>query len=181
MEVYLVRHTTPDIAKGICYGQSDIPLAKTFLKESKTVLAELPDSVDLVYCSPLKRCFELAQLIPHQKMEQHPHLMEMNFGDWEMKPWSGIPKQELDPWMEDFVNHQVPNGESMKMLSHRVSQWYQELLKTSLKKVAVVTHAGPVRIILSTIHQTPLEEAFERYSIQYGEVIALDSHILNNS
>ncbi|MEM8926703.1 MAG: alpha-ribazole phosphatase [Bacteroidota bacterium] len=180
MEVYLVRHTTPDIAKGICYGQSDIPLAKTFLDESKTVLAELPDSVDMVYSSPLQRCFELAQLIPHQKMEQHAHLMEMDFGDWEMKPWSGIPKHELDPWMEDFVNHQVPNGESMTMLSYRVNQWYKELLTTSCKKVAVVTHAGPIRVILSIVNQTPLALAFEQYPINYGQVIALDSRILNN-
>ena len=38
--------------------------------------------------------------------------MEMNFGDWEMKNWDDIPLEELNPWMQDFVNVRVSNGES---------------------------------------------------------------------
>ncbi|MEM9144148.1 MAG: alpha-ribazole phosphatase [Bacteroidota bacterium] len=173
MEMYLVRHTTPDIAQGICYGQSDIPLAKTFPEESKRVLAQLPQTVDMLYTSPLTRCLELAQWIPCQKREQCPQLMEMDFGDWELRPWDQIPKQALDHWMADFVDHQVPNGESMQILAHRVNQWYAALLEKPFKKVVVVTHAGPIRILLSTVHQTPLGEAFERYPIAYGEVITI--------
>ncbi|WP_299530243.1 alpha-ribazole phosphatase family protein [Ulvibacterium sp.] len=161
------------MAKGICYGQSDIPLAETFLEESKSVLAQLPDTVDVIYTSPLKRCLALAKRISHQKLEKSPNLMEMDFGDWELKPWDQVPKQELNPWMEDFVNYQVPNGESMQMLAHRVNQWYKALLATHSKKVIVVTHAGPIRILLSRAYQTPLEEAFERYQVGYGEVIPI--------
>jgi len=33
MEIYLIRHTTPDVAKGICYGQTDLDVANTFEEE----------------------------------------------------------------------------------------------------------------------------------------------------
>ena len=97
MEIYLDRHTTPDISKGICYGQSDISLAATFPEESRKVLEKLPALVDMVYTSPLKRCLELATLIPTQELRQVSQLREMNFGNWELLPWSEIPRQELDP------------------------------------------------------------------------------------
>ena len=97
----------------------------------------------------------------------------MNFGEWELKAWSDIPKSQLDPWMSNFVNQQVPNGESMKILADRVSTWYRSLNLSGPGKVAIVTHAGPIRILLSEINQTPLEEAFQRYSVNYGEVICI--------
>ena len=48
MEIYLVRHTTPDVAKGICYGQADIDVTATFLAEAaghNDLLAQL-DQLD---------------------------------------------------------------------------------------------------------------------------------------
>ncbi|MEM1409088.1 MAG: histidine phosphatase family protein [Bacteroidota bacterium] len=113
-----------------------------------------------LYSSPLKRCLQLAALIPHQSLDQVPQLQEMNFGDWELRPWSDIPKAELNPWMEDFVRQQVPNGESMEILADRVIHWYTEILRNSEEKVAIVTHAGPIRVILSEVNQTPLARSF---------------------
>lgn len=172
MEIYLIRHTTPDISKEICYGQSDIALAPTFHEEAKSILKELPKSVEKVYTSPLKRCIQLAEVIPHKILEEVSQLREMNFGDWELKRWNDIPESELNPWMENFVHEQVPNGESMQMLADRVVGWYLGL-QFDVGKVAIVTHAGPLRILLSHINQTPLEEAFQRYNVKYGEVIII--------
>ncbi|MEN1785179.1 MAG: alpha-ribazole phosphatase [Bacteroidota bacterium] len=170
MEIFIVRHTTPDIDKGICYGQSDVSLAVTFPEEAKQVLRQLPKKPIVVYSSPSKRCVALAQQIPYQNMVQSADLMEMNFGDWELKPWSDIPKETLNPWMEDFVNYKVPDGESMRILADRVNHWFEHLHTTNDETVVIVTHAGPIRVLLSAIHQTPLEEAFERYQVAYGEV-----------
>ena len=104
MKIYLIRHTTPDISKEICYGQSDIELAETFGKEAEVIFKKLPKTLDRIYTSPLKRCLQLASLISHKEIEKVPQLQEMNFGDWELKPWNNIPKAELNPWMENFVN-----------------------------------------------------------------------------
>jgi len=90
MEVYLIRHTTPDISKEICYGQSDIELANTFHEEAEVILKGLPETLDRIYSSPLKRCLQLASLISHKEIEEVPQLQEMNFGDWELKPWLSL-------------------------------------------------------------------------------------------
>ena len=60
MEIYLIRHTAPDIEKGICYGQTDLELAHTFSVEAREVLKQLPNQFDAVYTSPLKRYKQLA-------------------------------------------------------------------------------------------------------------------------
>lgn len=173
MEIYLIRHTTPDISKEICYGQSDIALAKSFHEEVQMILPQLPNKVDEVYTSPLSRCLRLTEMIPHKTLKEVPQLQEMNFGEWELKRWNDIPEDELNPWMENFVNERVPNGESMQMLADRVVGWYSDL-QFDVEKVAIVTHAGPLRILLSHINRTPLEEAFQLYNVKYGEVITIE-------
>ena len=41
MEVILIRHTTPDVPTGTCYGQSDVPLKETFEEEAAVAKAAL--------------------------------------------------------------------------------------------------------------------------------------------
>ena len=43
MDIYLVRHTTPKIDKGICYGQSDLELADSYPEEFKAILDVVPE------------------------------------------------------------------------------------------------------------------------------------------
>ena len=38
MEIYLIRHTTPKIEKGICYGQADLNVADSFEEEINVIL-----------------------------------------------------------------------------------------------------------------------------------------------
>ena len=59
------------------------------------------------------------------------------------------------------------------MLADRVNSWYESLIATIPEKVILVTHAGPIRTILSKVYDTPLEEAFNLYAVDYGEVIMI--------
>ena len=171
MEVYLIRHTTPDIAKGICYGQSDIPLKPTFEFEAEQVLKRLPGSLDAVYTSPLIRCSTLASLIETQELQSDERLMELSFGNWEMCSWDSIPQDDLDTWMRDFVRNSPPEGESMIQLQDRVMHWWEELLMKNYSKIAVVTHAGVIRVLKSYLDSIPLDESFDRIKIDYGDVV----------
>ena len=38
--------------------------------------------------------------------------MELNLGDWEMKPKQSIPKKLVEAWEKDMMNFTIPNGES---------------------------------------------------------------------
>ena len=162
MEVYLIRHTNPQTDKGVCYGQSDIPLSPTFTIEAKKLLTHLPHSFDIVYSSPMSRCYTLSQLIsPQQEVIQDERLLEMNFGDWEMKKWSDIDKIDLNKWMSDFVNVSAPNGECFIELNLRVNEFINELINQPYQKVAVITHAGVIRCFIARILEIPLRNAFK--------------------
>lgn len=162
MEVYLIRHTTPKIEKGVCYGQSDIPLAETFSLEASKILTLLPESFDSVYSSPMTRCHKLAQIISaKQEIITDKRLLEMNFGNWEMKKWDQINEQELNSWMKDFVNVIVPGGENFVRLNTRVNSFIDYLLRNKYKNVGIVTHAGVIRCIVARVLEISLKNAFK--------------------
>ena len=172
MEVYFIRHTTPLIAKGICYGQTDLELASTFQEEYSGVLKQLPSTFETVYSSPLKRCLLLAKILKSERLIQDSRLMELNFGDWEMKPWDNLPKEELTRWMEDYVQIAPPGGESMMDLKNRVLTWWDSLLSSGYQRLAVVTHSGVIRVMNAYLSNIPLSEAFNRINIPYGGITA---------
>jgi alpha-ribazole phosphatase len=177
MEIYFIRHTTPLVDKGICYGQTNLELVDTFPVEKKAVINALPSSLDAIYSSPLTRCHLLATDLTDKPVVKDDRLMEINFGDWEMEPWNNIPKTDLDRWMNDFVNESPPNGESMLDLQHRVFAWWGEIKALSHNKIAVVTHAGVIRILHAKFNNIPPDQSFNEFQIDYGGVMVYDSLI----
>ena len=173
MEVYLVRHTTPKIGKGICYGQTNLEIEESlFGQELKRIQDMLPKDLDEVYSSPLQRCVVLAQhLSASYKTDQR--LMEMNFGDWENKYWHDIEQQTLNHWMEDFVHVAVPNGESYMCLYQRTLSFIAQLQSSNKQKVAIVTHAGNIRSLISFALSLALEHSF-RIHLDYGAVVLIE-------
>jgi hypothetical protein len=128
MEVYLIRHTTPKVDKGICYGQSDISCTDSFMEEAARIIKNLPERFDAVYSSPLIRCSCLAEnLAKPDSILIDSRLMEVNFGLWEMKKWDDIDKSLLDVWMKDFVVMTLKvNGKtccSTRTLPEGSSEW----------------------------------------------------------
>jgi alpha-ribazole phosphatase len=172
--IYLIRHTSPDIAKGICYGQTDIGLKDSFAREAGEIRGWIPENIESVYSSPLSRCRRLAELLfPAAGISFENDLMEMNCGSWELKVWDQIPKEELSPWMEDFVHRAIPEGESYTRLHERVVRIFSQIAASG-KKTAIITHGGVIRSILSHITGTPLAESFGKFSIHYGCVTRID-------
>ncbi len=174
MEIYLVRHTETVCEKGICYGQSDVGLQEPYATVFETILKQLPEEA-VLYSSPLQRCVLLANYIKENSkinsIQEDSRLLEMNFGDWEMKNWDVIPPDDFTPWMNDFVNVRVPNGESFVDLHDRVNDFLDnELQKNNSKPVIIVAHAGVIRSILCRISNLPLKDAFQN-KVDFGSVI----------
>lgn len=169
MEIYLVRHTTPLIEKGICYGQTDLNITDTFEKEVSMILDKIKtDKEAHIFSSPLKRCVLLAQKFD-KNITIDKRLMELDFGDWEMKQWNDIPENEMTPWMQDFVNVKVPNGESYTDLSKRVLDFFDEIKSLNQKQTIIVSHGGPIRSLLAHLTHTELKDSFD-IKITYGQV-----------
>src|SRR5579872_3191150 len=122
MDIYLIRHTTPAVARGICYGQTDLDITDNFHEEAAIIRGFLPAAIGAVYSSPLRRCAKLAaHLFPSHSIQLRDELMEIDCGQWEMRSWDELPGEELDPWMKDFVQMRIPDGESYIDLNQRVT------------------------------------------------------------
>ena len=172
MEVYLIRHTTPDVAHGVCYGQSDLQLVPSFQEEFDEIKQKIPPVLDAFYSSPLVRCRQLAHYLSDEVVID-PRLKEYDFGEWELKRWDDIPKAVLDPWMKDFVNHPAPAGESMVTMQRRVLAFFADLSLKEYTRVAVITHSVVIRIIRCHLEKKPLQQAFD-IKLNYGEVMKVD-------
>ena len=171
MEIFLIRHTTPKIEKGICYGQTDLDITTTFQEEVNAIKQHLPTIQHTVYSSPLKRCTLLAHELG-ESIATDDRLMELNFGQWEMKSWNDIPLKSLQPWMDDFVNEAPPEGESYVQLKERTMQSFNEITNQPHLSVVIVCHGGVIRAILATILNIDLKDSFQ-IKIPYGHVVHL--------
>ncbi|MFI5149700.1 MAG: alpha-ribazole phosphatase [Bacteroidia bacterium] len=174
MEIYLIRHTTPEIDPGICYGQSDVAVKHTFPEELKSLRAHLPEKLDKVYSSPLSRCQNLASELSGTLITDR-RLMEMDFGHWELRRWDEIPAGEMNTWMKDFVTVKPPGGENFSMLYERAGQFFDEQLKQDQERIAIVCHAGVIRAILAKVLEIPLKNAF-KMPVSYASVTRLNLH-----
>lgn len=172
MEIYLIRHTTPDVPRGVCYGQADIDVAASFRNEASLIKPHLPTTIQQVHSSPLQRCRKLAELLfPQTPIQFHNDLKEISCGDWELKNWDDIAKEELQPWMDDFVNVRIPNGENYVQLHARSTVLFDRLI--SNEPAVIFTHGGVIRSILSYITDTPLRESFDAFSLNCGCVVKI--------
>jgi len=171
----LIRHTKPNIEKGICYGQTDIELADSFEQEQLSTLKLLESHYDIVFSSPLIRCKQLAECIPSNEFILDERLKEVDFGDWELKPWNNIPNNDIQPWFDDFVNIAPPNGESLVAMQTRVFNFIKYVNHSNYKdkRIAVVTHSGVIRLIVANVLSMPLSDIFA-LEIGFGEVTTLD-------
>lgn len=166
MEIHLIRHTAVENPDNLCYGFAEMSLRKDCNDDFK--LIQIDKDFDLVISSPSQRCQSLAKYF-QLNYETDERIREMNFGDWELKQWSEIPEEEINPWYEDFITVKAKNGENLLEMQTRVSEFWNELIsKKNINKVLIATHAGVIRLILQSILQFPLEKMFN-IQINYGK------------
>ena len=175
MNIYLIRHTLPDVLPGICYGHADLGLADSFATELQSIQAKLAHITTLILVSsPLRRCSilaeSLAQYFDTPVVNKDVRLMELNFGDWELKRWADIPQGVVEEWTDDHIKQAPPNGESYIDLHHRAKQFFEELKSNQEGQHAlVVTHAGVIRALVAEAMNLPLREAC-KVEVGYGSV-----------
>ena len=90
-----------------------------------------------------------------------PRLHELDFGDWEGRPWDDLPRPPLDRWCADFVNTSPPHGETFTELAARAEDFVSDLARSDpAGTVIAVTHAGVIRALLAPRRGLPLTDAF---------------------
>lgn len=173
MEITCIRHTSVDVPPGYCYGQTDVALKASFEEEATQVAAQLAgEKFDRVYTSPLSRCTRLAARCGYAGAVREPRLQEMNFGRWEMTPFSDLTGQEAAHWFHNWLHTATPEGESFLDLYARVSAFLEELRRSDIEKAAVFTHGGVITCARIYAGHYPAEKAFEHIP-GYGEIVKL--------
>lgn len=153
MSFTLIRHAPP-LIQGICYGTSDIPV-QAVSHVTLTMLRSRwqSEGTPPLWCSPAQRCLQLALQIAdsrHERVHSDTRLRELHFGSWENIPWSEIPRVQLDTWGQNWQQERPPAGESFAELCARLESFLDEHKQTT---IWVVSHAGPIRVMLGKLRQ----------------------------
>ena len=170
MEVILIRHTSVDVPPGVCYGQTDVPVAASFPEEAEMTKSRLEGKVfDKVFCSPLTRARLLAEYCGHDDYTTDERLLEMNMGDWEMKRYDDIKDDNLQKWYDDYMHVATTNGESFPMIYKRVADFLDELKTKDYKHVAVFAHCG-ILLCAGIYGGLFSEEGCFEHTVDYGGI-----------
>jgi len=161
MKVSLVRHLSPLIEPGICYGRRlDIPMRP----DRRAAAAHLAADPALhgaaqVWTSPALRCRALADLIASAvavPLTVDARLQEIDFGAWEGKAWDAIDRAELDRWAAAPATFQPPGGESGAALVDRVRSVHTDILRDG-QDCVIVSHGGPLKMLAALLRGEPVD------------------------
>jgi alpha-ribazole phosphatase len=143
MKIKLIRHTSVDVPKGICYGQTDVPLKDTFQEEAAVTRKHIAtEDFDEVFTSPLSRCTKLADYCGYPGAIRDDRLKELDFGEWEMQRFDRIADPRMQAWFDDYLNVPATGGESFMMQLQRVSSFLDEMKRQGYGHIAVFAHGG---------------------------------------
>lgn len=170
MRLWLLRHAEVAAPPGLCYGASDLPAqAPATERAAQAAAAALPAGLP-VWVSGLQRAQQLAQALATRRPDLGPprcdtRLNEMDFGQWEGRPWADIPRAAIDAWTADFAHHRMGGAESTQQVLDRVAA----ALTAARLQVGAngallwVTHAGVIRAVMHLAQRgaAPIQHAHE--------------------
>ena len=176
--LYLIRHCEPDepfLDK--YYGQLDVPLGEKGRSRSRAVAERLSGiPFEAIYSSDLQRSVYLAEQLGgflDLPVRQLTVLRERHMGRLQ-----GLTREQLErdhgeifsQWLADRIHYRLPEGENYIDVGERFVPALLELAATFPgRRVAVVCHAGCIRVALAHALGMPPENIF-RFSINHGSI-----------
>ena len=168
MRVFLIRHGETDYSQDRRYcGFSDPPLNEKGISQSMQLGIKFKSiEVDRIYSSDLKRADETAKIVfAGRLIKRLRNLREMCFGVFEGLCYEEISKKYSKlywQWVENLDNVTVPHGESLKEFRERVLESFSYAIKKRTdENIAIVTHSGPIRVILNSILKLDTEDFWQ--------------------
>ncbi|WP_318616966.1 histidine phosphatase family protein [Sporosarcina sp. YIM B06819] len=124
----------------------------------------------VVVGSDLLRAKQTAALYyPEVAYEADPNWRECHFGDFEGKTYADLEKDiDYRRWIDDPYSYAPRGGESLVALEQRVLS----ALKQVPNGAVIVTHGGPIRLLLTKF--SPVDKGFWSWSIPHGKGYRLE-------
>ena len=166
MKIFLIRHAESEWNKrDIVQGQSDPELSQKGRGQAKQLAASLQEErIRVVYTSRLKRALNTARGFADSlkvPLVQEDGLEEMNFGEWEGKAITDINAHYNNAhakWLLVPSSVDIPGAETAEGFKERAVQAFQKIVKENNgKNIAIVTHGGVIRSIISGILAADLD------------------------
>jgi alpha-ribazole phosphatase len=154
LDLYLVRHPRPDVDAALCYGVTDLPVAEDVAACAARLRTVLPSGAAVV-CSPLARARLLAEALS-DNAQQDGRLRELDFGEWELKPFADIPADGFAVWGSSLIDFQAPGGEPYAAMARRVWDAF-DTHRQGRSALVLVGHNGPMRALTGTLLGLPAD------------------------
>jgi len=179
VQVFLIRHPRPLVEAGVCYGSLDVDCADPEPIASR--LKPMLPKATRIYSSPLRRARRLAECLSSGmgNVQIDPRLGEIDFGEWEGRRWDQIERCQIDAWASDVLGFVPPHGESVASLRDRALDFAASVLQdfhagcSVSEGVALVTHAGIMRVLVGHWRQLPVSEWLQ-LKFDFGEMVCLE-------
>lgn len=160
MDILVVRHGETSLSRnGRCVGWFNDGLTEEGCLQAKTLAANIPEGLNVIFTSPLGRALETAYIIadhfqiPRERVRVEGKLLERNFGRLQKHTWEEIAKmvgEDLKPadraLQYDYTRF---GGESVERVRARVQEILPEIRREEGRRVLVVTHDGIIQILKS--------------------------------
>jgi alpha-ribazole phosphatase len=181
--LFLIRHgnTVDEETKKVYKGRIDIPLSgkgRERMAKAAAFLADFP--IEKVFTSTLSRSIESGRIIALSRglqVEIESAFDEVSFGLWEGLSFEEIRQQYPEDqarWIEDPGAYPPPDGESFESAQRRSMDGLTRVVKESRDQtVAVVAHAGILRIMIFSLLEMKLSRLF-RIGQEYGAINIID-------
>lgn len=119
------RHPRADGAQGRCIGRTELTVDPRRARRQAhriRAFARRHGLPHIVITSPLGRSRVVGRWLARWGWRHRTDaaLAELDFGRWDGRPWSAIPREEFDAWCADFVHHRPGGGEPVGALLQRV-------------------------------------------------------------
>jgi alpha-ribazole phosphatase len=158
----LVRHgRTPANAAGLLQGRLDQDLDEIGERQAVAV-AKMIGPVDHVISSPLRRARATAEAFG-KPVEIDERWIELSYGEYEGKPFSGQFSEVWRRWLEDPA-YAPAGGESLLELNTRVRAAVSELADVARDRdVVVVSHVSPIKTAVAWVLNADDDFAFRSH------------------
>ena len=174
--VIFLRHGATDYEENRIYlAKDDPPLNGSGLGQAKELAAWFGgQEIAVAYVSPTSRTRQTADPVI-QELNLSPvfirELRERDFGVWEGLTFEEIADRYSEghgEWKKDPISYKPEGGESILDLKNRLQTQMEDIISKHMgQTVLVVSHVGPIRVILTDALGMPLEN-YRRINIHYG-------------
>lgn len=179
MKLYVVRHGQTDLNRLSRYqGSIETDLNRRGIAQARRAARLLPDNIDALVSSPMRRALQTAEIIAGHKavaVETMPEFRERSIGIFEGLSKAEIKQRFPEMWREKLMRRfdaAPPGGESVDEVLVRVQRGIERLLSIHHDgRVVVVAHGFVARAVWALATRA-MRDTFFDYALANGDCAA---------